>query len=172
MKRIAVAGLTVTALGLATPAFAGFGKVGTWEMTTATAGNGAPAMPDFSKLPPDIRAKMKARGVQMTSGGGVKSKFCMSAEDVKRQAPPLGQKGNCRAKNVVLRKTTYAADVECTGEMNARGHISMVFDTPEHYSMRQTMRVTVNNMPVITDMTIDAKWLSPNCTVPQKAPTH
>jgi hypothetical protein len=162
--RVAVIGAACAAL-LAPAALAAHGKVGTWQLTTKM-GGGMAAMPDMSKLPPDVQARMKAHGVQMNAGG-MTAKFCMTEDQVKNDKPQLTRPNSpCKAENLKLTGNTFSADMVCTGQMNGKGHIDLTFDSAEHYSGHQTMNISMEGKTMTHEMFMDAKWLSPECTVP------
>ena len=157
------------AILLAPAALAAHGKVGTWQVTTTMGGmdNSMAAMHDMSKMPPDVQAKMKAHGVHMNGGGGMTTKFCMSEDQVKNDQPQLTRPNSpCKAANVKVSGNTFNADIVCSGQMTGKGHIEMTFDSPEHYSGHQSMTMSMNGQTMTHEMSMDAKWLSPNCTVP------
>jgi hypothetical protein len=166
MRSVAVA--AACALLLAPAALAAHGKVGTWQVTTTMGAAGAEAgMPDLSKLPPDVQAKMKAHGVHMNTGGGITTKFCMSEDQVKNDKPQLTRADSpCKPANMKVSGNTFSADIICSGQMTGKGHIEMTFDSPEHYSGHQTMTMSMNGQTMSHDMSMDAKWLTPACTVP------
>jgi hypothetical protein len=166
MHAVRVAAFAVAFGLVACPAaLAGHGKVGTWQVTTTMGGMGG--MPNMANLPPDVQAKMKAHGVQMNGGGGITSKFCMTAEQVNSDHPPMTHHGDCQTQNLKVTGSTFKADVVCTGRMNSKGHVEMTFDSPEHYSGHMTTTMTTESGQTMThDMTMDAKWLTPNCTIP------
>lgn len=160
---------TAYALLLSPAALAAHGKVGTWEVTTKM--SGMPAMPDMSKLPPAVQARMKSHGVQMNAGGGITAKFCMTEDQVKNDKPQLTRPNSpCKVQNMKVTGNTFSADMVCTGAMNGKGHMDMTFDSAEHYSGHQTMTMTVNGQTMTHDMYMDAKWLSATCTVPATVP--
>lgn len=124
------------ALLLASPAaLAGHGKVGTWELTTNT------------------------------NGMAMKTKFCMTPEQVNTDHPPMAQKGPCAPQNTKTVGNTFTSDIVCTGEMAMKGHIEMTFSSPEHYTASETMVMSMGGQQIKTGMTMDAKWLTPECTV-------
>lgn len=166
--RVFVIGAACAVL-LAPAAFAGHGKVGTWQVTTKMGGmdNSMAKMPDMSKMPPEVQARMKAHGMQMNPGGGMTTKYCMTEEQVKNDKPQLTRPDSpCKVVNMVVKGNTFSADIVCTGEMNGKGHTEMTFDSPEHYSGHQTMTMTREGRTMTHEMFMDAKWLSPTCTVP------
>ncbi|MDR3528542.1 MAG: DUF3617 domain-containing protein [Rhizomicrobium sp.] len=160
LQRVAV--LTACALALSPAALAAHGKVGTWEATIQS--NGMAAMPDMSKLPPSVQAQMKARGVHMNAGG-MTTKFCMTAEQVKNDKPELSRHGACETVNLKMTGNTFSADMVCKGETKMRGHVEVTFDSAEHYTGRTTMTMTVEGQTTTRATTMEARWLSPTCTV-------
>lgn len=156
---------------VSTPAaLAAHGKVGTWEVTTKMGGAGMPAMPDMSKLPPEVQARMKTHGVQMNRGGGMTAKYCMTQDQVANDKPPMTHKGPCEAQNLKVKGNTFSADVVCKGEMKGKGHVEFTFDTPEHYVGRQTMTMSMDGQPMTHEMNMEGRWLSADCKIPQAKP--
>ena len=153
------AGCAAAALAIVlTPsALAAHGKVGLWEATVQMAG-----MPAMANLPPQVQAQMKAHGVSM-GGGGITSKFCMTAADVAGDKPAYKQNPDCTTQNVKVRGNTMSADVICTGKMNGRGHLDVTYSSPEHYTAAQTMDMVQEGHPIHSATNIDARWISPNC---------
>ncbi len=159
--RFAAIGAAVVAL-TCPAALAGHGKVGTWEVTTHMAG--MPPMPNMANLPPEAQAQMKAHGVQMNGGGGITSRFCMTAEQVNSDKPPMTHSGDCQAQNMKMSGNTFSADVVCKGRMNGKGHIEITYSSPEHYSGHETMTMTMEGgQQMKHDKTMDAHWVSPTC---------
>lgn len=165
MRAVRLAAIGVAVGALACPAaLAGHGKVGTWEVTTKMGGAGMPQMPNMANLPPEVQARMKARGVQMNAGGGMTSKFCMTAEQVNNDKPPMTHRDNCKAENVKMSGNTFSADVICTGPMQSKGHMEFTYSSPEHYSGFMNTTMTMEGGQQMTHkMTMDARWLSPDC---------
>jgi len=159
MKRIAVC---VCLLALSPAALAAHGKVGTWEATIHTSGMGA--MPDMSKLPPAAQAQMKARGIHM-SAGGITTKFCMTAEQVKTDKPELSHHGSCETQNMKVTGNSFSADMVCKGEAKMKGHIEVTFDSAEHYRGHTSMTMLMHGQPTTRESTTEAHWLSPVCSV-------
>ena len=160
LQRVAV--LTACALALSPAALAAHGKVGTWEATIQS--TGMAAMPDMSKLPPAVQAQMKARGVHMNAGG-MTTKFCMTPEQVKNDKPDLSHHGACEAQNMKMTGNSFRADMACKGEVKMKGHVEITFDTPEHYRGHTVMTMLVDGRPTTRESNMEARWLSPTCTV-------
>jgi hypothetical protein len=119
--RIATLGVACAAL-LVPAALAAHGKVGTWEVSTKMSGGAMAGMPDMSKLPPAVQAQMKACGVSMNAGGGMTVKFCMTADQVNTDKPPMSHRDNCETQNVKMQGNIFSADVVCKGPGAAKGH--------------------------------------------------
>ena len=163
MKAVRIAAIGAALAVVACPAaLAGHGKVGTWEMTTQM--SGMPPMPNMANLPPEAQAQMKAHGVMMHGAGGMTSRFCMTAEQVNNDKPPMTHHGDCQAQNIKIKGNSFSADVVCNGRMKGKGHTDMTFDSPEHFSGHQTMMMTMEDGQTMShDMTMDAHWVSPTC---------
>jgi len=161
--RIAAAALA-TGLLLSPAALAGHGKAGLWEVTTKNTIAGMAGMPDMASLPPQVQAQMRAHGVQMNGGGGITSRFCMTADQVANDRPVVDHPGECKPQNMKFTGQAFSTDIVCTGKMKGTGHVQFTFSSPEHYSGSETMDMTEpGGMPMRTTMTMDARWLSPNC---------
>ena len=95
-----VLGVAVAAL-LAAPiaVLADHGKAGLWQITITVSDSNA-HMPDLSKLPPDVQARMKAMGVNM-SGNAISVQHCMTMQEFGlHKLPSLGQHGkDCAVSN-------------------------------------------------------------------------
>ena len=154
---------TAFAIAVSPAAIAGHGKVGTWEVTTTMGGSGMPQMPNMANLPPEVQARMKAHGTMMHGNGGMTSRFCMTAEQVNSDKPPMTHHGDCEAKNLIVKGNTFSADVVCKGRMNATGHVEITYSSPEHYSGHQNMTMTIDGQKMTHNMTMDARWVSPTC---------
>ncbi len=70
-----VATLALVAAGGA--ALASHGKVGLWDITVTM--SGAMHLPDMSKMPPEVLARMKAMGVS-SNGNSMHVQHCMTAQ--------------------------------------------------------------------------------------------
>ncbi len=141
-------------------------KPGLWEVKVRTNAGQAYAMPDLSKLPPQVQAQMKARGVQMNAGG-LTARHCITPAEAANDTPAMGQGEGCHVEHVKITGRSYDADMVCTGEkpgeMNARGHIQITFESPLHYFGTSTMSGTANGQPIGNATKIDARWLAADC---------
>lgn len=157
---LAAAGL----FALAGTAIASHGKVGLWEVSV-TMNMGGVAMPDMSKLPPEAQARMKAMGVHM-GGNTVTAQHCMTAAEVASDQPQnMSQSHNkeCKMINVKMSGQSFNADMSCSGEVNATGHMNVTYDSPAHYSGKSTLVGTSNGHPVNMTQSFEGRWLKADC---------
>jgi len=148
-------------LAAASPALAGHGKAGLWEITTTTS---APAM--TAQLPPEILARMRARGVNM-AGNTITARHCMTAQEVAMTKPPVMPKRagqDCKMQNLKTSGDSVSADMVCTGSgMNGTGHFTTRYDSPEHYSGRMSMNMTAHGHSMAMSNSFEGKWISASC---------
>ena len=149
------------ALGLAGSAIAmGHGKVGLWKVSVTMAMAG---MPDMSKLPPEAQAAMRAHGVGM-GGHTMTVSHCMTAEEVNADHPQMRNEKDCKLSNVKTASNMFSADMTCsTKDMNATGHMEFVWDSPEHYTGKESMNGLSDGHPINQNMTFEGKWVSDDC---------
>jgi len=162
-RRILLLGTVLaTAVSVSLAAWAGHGKAGLWDINIQTNMGQMQGMPDMSKMPPEVQARMKAMGMQM-NGSGMTVRHCMTAADVNAEKPNMSHNAECKAINVNMSGQTYSADLVCKGKMNATGHVQFTFASPEHYFGSETMTGTANGHPVNHTTKIDARWISADC---------
>jgi len=160
--RVVLIGAMVGAV-VSAPAWASHGKAGLWEIKIQSDMGQMPGMPDMSKLPPEVQARMKAAGVQMNGGGGMTVQHCMTQAEVNAQNPNMTHNASCKATNVQRNGQSFSADIVCTGHMNGTGHVQFTFDSPEHYYGSESMTGTAEGHPVSHSMKMDARWISADC---------
>jgi hypothetical protein len=160
-KRILFLGAGAAALIIAAvPAIASHGKAGLWSVTVTM---NMPGMPDMSKLPPEAQAAMRARGMSM-NGRTMTVQHCMTQEEVNAIKPPPMRNGqDCKMSNVKTVGQSFSADLVCTGEMNATGHFEITYDTPEHYTGKQSFTGTQDGHPINATTTMEGRWVSADC---------
>jgi Protein of unknown function (DUF3617) len=115
-------------------AFAAHGKVGLWSTNTTVT---------MSGMAPQTHA----------------ATFCMTAQDVDRDAP-RSDNPDCSYDNVHVAGGTIDADMICRGQFNATGHFQSVYDSNTHYTAHIT--ITTDQMTMINS--VDGKWLKADCT--------
>jgi len=159
MKKLLVlsAGIALAA-SIPIVAWASHGKAGLWEIKIQM--TGMPGMPDMSKLPPEARAHMHG---MMMSGNTMTIQHCMTEADVKNDHPNMQHNPECKVSNVRIVGQTFSADMTCSGHMNGTGHVTMTYDSPEHYSGTETIHMTAAGHAMDNVTHIEGRWLSPKC---------
>ena len=103
-------------------------KLGLWENTIVT-NMGGMAMPqmDMSKLPPEQAAKIAEAMKGMMGDRTVTEKNCLTKEDLAKDSfmMPEDSKMTCTRTVTTNTKTTFAADINCTGENATKGQINV-----------------------------------------------
>jgi hypothetical protein len=157
--RVAFVGI-VLGMALSAPivAWASHGKPGLWEIKVQTDMDPMQGMPDMSKMPPEVRARIEAM-----HKNGMTARHCMTAAEVASDKPNLSHNASCKATNVRASGQTFSADLVCSGKMSGTGHVRTTFASPDHYTSVVTMTGTASGHPVNNAMKIDAHWISPNC---------
>lgn len=111
------------------------GKVGTWEIVTKTDG-----------------------------GAGTSDTFCMTAEMVRSNRPPMSLTGHCVPHLTTMNGNRFSSDVECAGPAAAgSGHVNITFSSAEHYHGEQTVTIKLAGRMRTTTIVFDGRWLSPRC---------
>jgi len=152
---IAIATVPVTAI-------AGHGKAGLWSVTTNMGGMPQMQMPQMT---PEQMQQMQAMGVHMPQSGphGMTTQYCMTEAEVNADGPPPSLQKQCKMENMHVTGNTMSADMVCTGEMQGRGHMTVTYDGPEHYSGKMAFTGSAGGQTRNVTDTFDGKWLSPNC---------
>ena len=157
--------LTAAVLLAATPALAMHGKVGLWEITTKTSGVGMAAV----QLPPQVRARMAARGIKMPSGNTITVQHCMTAKEVSLDhPPPMPKRGGqeCKMANMKVAGQSVSADMVCSGKnMQGTGHFQMTYDSPEHYAGKMSFSMNANGHQMAMSNSMEGRWISASCAV-------
>jgi hypothetical protein len=163
MHAVLAAIVGVAALTITGAAFASHGRVGLWSVTV-TMGGAAPAMPDLSKLPPEVAAHMKAMGMSM-NGNSITTQHCMTAQEVATDTPHLDSNNNdeCAMSNVTHQGNSMSADMACHGNFKGSGHMQITYDSDAHYAGELTMTGTVNGQPISREQKFDGRWISADC---------
>jgi hypothetical protein len=138
-------------------ALAGQGKVGLWTIAVTTNMGG---MPQISAADQKRMAQM---GVHM-NGNTVMVQHCMTAAEVAAMAPPQMHENNgCSMSSMTMTGSTYSATMTCTGQMQGSGHMSVTYDSAEHYSGKMVFSGMAQGQPVSMNQTFDGKWVSASC---------
>jgi hypothetical protein len=154
---------TVLVLGIAAAvpvgAVAAHGKAGLWEITTRM------NMPNMmANIPPDQLARMQAMGVHMPNGQTMTTQHCMTAEEAAMdKPPPIRSAQGCAVSNSTHDAHTYTADMVCSGEMDGHGHVSVTYDSDEHYSGNYSFSGSAHGHPANMTTSFEGRWISADC---------
>ncbi len=142
-------------------------KLGLWENTVVT-NMGGMAMPpmDTSKLPPEQAAKIAEAMKGMTGGQPVTQKNCLTKEDLAKDSfmMPEDSKMTCTRTVTTNTRTTFAADINCTGERATKGQINVEsLDGGNAYKGTMKMAATSRGQTMNLTMNMTGKYLGPDC---------
>ncbi len=154
--------VVVAAASLPVAAWAGHVKPGLWEFKIQSNSGQMQSMPDMSKMPPQVRARLRAQGVQM-NGGDTIVRQCITPTMANADKFEMGNSKNCRVENARYTGNTYTADMVCTGRMNSRGHVQITFESPLHYYGTTTVNGSIGDRKINTAMKIDAHFVIGDC---------
>jgi hypothetical protein len=160
MKRILLAAAAAVA-AIAAPAMAGHVLPGLWE--TSIKSDMGQAMGNMQNMPPAVREKLKAKGIQM-NGNGITTRYCVSPEQANKDKFDYGQHGDCKVENAHFAGNVFSADSICThGQMTMRGHVQMTFESQRHYFGTVAVNGNAGNMPINSTTNIDAHFVAADC---------
>jgi hypothetical protein len=157
-----VAGMAGIGTMLAGPAAAGQGKAGLWDVTVAMKMGGA-AMPDLSKMPPDVLARMKAMNIQPADGNAVKTQQCVTPAQAAQAKPAMPANQDCKMVDSKTTGNTFTGDMACSGQFKGTGHVTVTYLSDEHYTGKMTIEGTGDGQPMRMEQTFEGKWVSPDC---------
>ena len=167
-RRILMPAAFGLAVCLPVTAWAG-GRVlpGLWRIAVKTQMSGMPDMPDMpdmSRMPPEVRAQMKARGIQFGAGGTTLDlRHCITSEEANADRFSTGNDKDCKLVGMHFAGNSYAADVVCTGEHKMRGHVEGTVFSPEHYAGTTTVTTTEGGRAATSVTKIDARRVGTDC---------
>ena len=160
--RIGTFGTAALALLLLLPApqglAAGHGRAGLWDITTSV------NMPNMPQVTPEQMAQMKRAGVNMTGANTFTAQHCVSPQEAAMDRPPVAQaQQGCTMSDYKLNGGTMSADMVCTGEHAASGHLNVTYDSDTHYSGSVQMTAMQDGQTMSMTNTFDGKWVSADC---------
>ena len=158
---IAIAVGALMAGAFANPALALHAKPGEWQVSVKMSMAGMP------QIPPKQLAQMRAMGIHLPVGGdAVTMTHCLTPEEAAIDHLPAMSKEHqkyCTMQNLKTAADGISADMVCTGKVQGNGHMSVRFDTPEHYVGNVSMNVIADGHPMNSASTFEATWLSAEC---------
>jgi len=172
--------LVVGAQGVAQAQTAPPIKPGLWQVRSEREVDGQKVqMPNmserFKNMPPEARkqmeAMMKERGVDMGGGGDVR--ICLSKESVDPEQWQR-QQGTCKTDYGSRSSRLWKWHTTCQ-EPASQTDGEARFTGPESYTVKTATTMTVQGETRTTRMTLDTKWLGPDCgdlkpVTPQSVP--
>ena len=144
-------------------------KPGLWQVRSEREVDGQkqqmPAMSERMKtLPPDVRqqmeAMMKARGVDMSGGGG-DMRICLTKESLDQERW-RDERATCKTDYSSRSGNTWKWHTTCR-EPVAETDGEATFSSPEDYTVKTTTQMAIQGQPRTTRMTLTSKWLGADC---------
>lgn len=152
---VAIAAAPITAI-------ASHGKAGLWSVTTQMSGMPQMQMPQMT---PEQMQQMQAMGVQMPHmhAHGMTTQYCMTEAEVNSDGPPPSMQKECKVSNMKVTGHSMSADMTCSGHMQGNGHMSVTYDSPEHYSGTMTFAGSAEGHMTNVTNTFEGHWVSADC---------
>lgn len=145
------------------------GQPGLWEATAqmSFAKGGLPP------IPPEVLAQMKQMGrAPPDPTAPIVRKFCMTPQQAAEDKPPTPpQRGDCKLQNYQHSGNSFTADMVCSGQTQGSGHMSVSYDSDQHYAGTMHFAGTDPRAGTV-DMTtkFSGRWLGANCGSVQPMP--
>lgn len=162
---------SVTLLAASFGASAQTMKPGLWEMDNKMQGgqmdqSTAQMQQQMAGMPPEQRKMMQdmmaKQGVSMGGAGGMSVKVCMTKEMAERNDIPTQQSGDCKHVSSPRSGNTMKMSFTCTNPPSS-GEGTVAFLSPEAFTMRMTVKTTVEGKAEKMNMDGAGKWLSADC---------
>lgn len=168
----AIACLAFTAL----PAAAQTMKPGLWEITNKMGGSGesgakmAAAMEQMQKqmasMSPEQRKQMEKmmaqQGVNMSAGGGMSTRVCITKEMAARNETPAQTQGDCKQEQMQKSGNTTKFRFTCSKPPSS-GEGEVTMNSPESYTMKMKMSRDVKGKPEQMTMDAQGRFVSNDC---------
>jgi hypothetical protein len=177
-RTYAVPAFTLTAIGLVSslgyavePQAAMNVELGLWEVTTAGAASGPPAIPEalLQRMTPEQQAKMQQVMAQRLQGQPQKFKECMTAE---KRSQGFGNKdedsGKCKLTIITNTPTEFQAERQCAASAGAPAlaDYKMHFNISGKHRASGTIDVAITHEDgkvTTIHSTVEAQWLGSDC---------
>ena len=132
-------------------------KPGLWELISQREADGQKAADpseEVKRMPPEARKQFEAamRQKGMDIGGGGPVKMCMSRE-VLDQGQWQGRQGGCKTEFTSRTATSWKWRTQCA-KPQASGEGEAAFASPEAYTVKSTMKSTVDGHTRTTHTTV------------------
>ena len=145
-------------------------KPGLWQVQSQREVDGQKSqIPDMSEhlknMPPETRrqmeAVMKQRGVDMSGGNMNDMKICLGKDSVDPSQWQRNQ-GSCTTDYVTRSSSTWKWHTSCR-EPAAETDGEASFTSSDSYTVKTATTMTVQGQTRTTRMTLNSKWLGPDC---------
>jgi Protein of unknown function (DUF3617) len=145
-------------------------KPGLWQIQTEREVDGQrQRMPDMSEhlknMPPEARrqmeAMMKQRGVDMSSGNMNDMKVCLTRDSLDAEQWQRHQ-GTCKTDYLSRTASSWKWHTSCT-DPAAETDGEAFFTSADAYTVKTATTMNVQGQSRITRMTLNSKWLGPDC---------
>jgi len=141
-------------------------KLGLWENTIVT--NTGMAMPpvDTRKMPPEQAAKIAEAMKGMMADRTMVEKNCLTKEDLARDSfmMPEDSTRTCTRTITTNTRTTFAANIDCTGERAMKGQVNVEsLAGGAGYKSTMKMTTTAGGRSMNMTMSVTGKYLGPAC---------
>ena len=155
MTKFCLGGVMLAALLLSSPAWAGHGKAGLWNVTSTTE----------IAYPPELVAAMKKSGQSLPPPRPTTFPMCMSQAEVDSDQPPHLDRAatGCVTKIVKRTATEMTASMACKGAMKGAGAIQVTYNGAEHYAGSYSFKGSASGNPVDTMTRFKGDWVKADC---------
>ena len=155
IRKLCLAAVALSALGLSGPALAKQGKVGLWNVTSTIE----------MAMPPEAAAAMKKMGMAMPGAKPVTVQMCMSQAEVESNRPPHLDRTatGCDTRLVKQTATEMTASMVCKGNMRGTGTIQVAYKGDTQYSGFYSFKGTSGGRPVDMTTRFRGNWVKADC---------
>jgi hypothetical protein len=136
-------------------------KLGLWEQTILTKLGGLPPGIDTSKIPPAQLAQMMAAlGEQPMT-----TRTCITKEDLADESFMLESQPDVKCKRTLTTntRTSYAAEITCTGARTTKGVVSIQATSNEAFTGTMQMASTQDGKTTNVSMKLTGKYVGAAC---------
>lgn len=153
---LAAATILMPAAAMAAPK----GKPGLWNITTTM------EMAAMPKLPPEVMAMMKKRGMPGMGGEPVKSQICMTQQEISKDAMSQMQRQNgltCTTRVISQSASSATSEITCHGTMEGTGRSQMSWRGDSHYDGSYNFKGTMRGQPHSVGTRYTGDWVKADC---------
>ena len=136
-------------------------KLGLWEQTILTKLDGLPPGIDTSKIPPAQLAQMMAA----LGEHPITTRACITKEDLADETFMLQAQPDVKCKRTLSTntKTSYAAEIACTGARTTKGVVNIQTTSSEAFTGTVQMASTQDGKTTNVSMKLTGKYVGAAC---------